>query len=126
MKKKPEFRHDLSRRDFLKKTGMTALALTAGSSLRIAQAASEKSGDGPLNILVIVTDQERHIRTDELPLGYRLPGHEKLMSRGVTLIIIRLVLVFAHRHALLFIRGSILKITVCSIIPISPGQRPLD
>ena len=84
MKKKSESRHYLSRRNFLKKTGMTALALTAGSSLQIAQAAREKSGHGPLNILMIVTDQERHLRPDELPLGYRLPGHEKLMSRGVT------------------------------------------
>ncbi len=33
---------------------------------------------------MIVTDQERHLRPDELPIGYRLPGHEKLMSRGVT------------------------------------------
>ena len=32
---------------------------------------------------MIVTDQERH-KPDELPIGYRLPGHEKLMSRGVT------------------------------------------
>ena len=88
MKKKSEYRHYTSRRDFLKKTGMAALALTAGSSLQIAQAAREKvpgqSGHGPLNILMIVTDQERHLRPDELPLGYRLPGHEKLMSRGIT------------------------------------------
>ena len=88
MKKKSEYRHYTSRRDFLKKTGMAALALTAGSSLQIAQAAREKvpgkSGHGPLNILMIVTDQERYLRPDELPLGYRLPGHEKLMSRGIT------------------------------------------
>ena len=88
MKKKSEFKQDVSRRDFLKKTGMAALALTAGSSLQIAQAAREKvsrkSGHSPLNILMIVTDQERYLSPDELPIGYRLPGHEKLMSRGVT------------------------------------------
>jgi len=87
MKKKSEFKHYVSRRDFLKKTGMTALALTAGSSLQIAQAAREKvpgkSGHTPLNILMIVTDQERYFRPDELPNGYRLPGHEKLAARGV-------------------------------------------
>lgn len=87
MKKKSEFKHYVSRRDFLKKTGMTALALTAGSSLQIAQAAREKvpgkSGHAPLNILMIVTDQERYFRPGELPNGYRLPGHDKLASRGV-------------------------------------------
>jgi arylsulfatase len=87
VKKKPEFKHYVSRRDFLKKTGMAALALTAGSSLQIAQAAREKvsrqSGHAPPNILMIVTDQERYLRPDELPNGYRLPGHEKLASRGV-------------------------------------------
>jgi len=92
MKKKSELKFDLSRRDFLKKTGTAALALTAASTVSTAQAASKKStakptakaGQGPYNILMIVTDQERHLRPDELPIGYRLPGHEKLMSRGVT------------------------------------------
>ena len=32
---------------------------------------------------MIVTDQERQLRPDELPNGYRLPGHEKLAARGV-------------------------------------------
>ena len=35
------------------------------------------------NILMIVTDQERHISPEQLPNGYRLTGHEKLTSRGV-------------------------------------------
>jgi arylsulfatase len=36
----------------------------------------------PYNILMIASDQERYLRPDELPVGYRLPGHEKLASRG--------------------------------------------
>ena len=87
MIKKPEIKHYVSRRDFLKNSGMAALALTAGSSLQIAQAAREKvlgqSGHAPLNILMIVTDQERYFRPGELPNDYRLPGREKLASRGV-------------------------------------------
>ncbi len=86
--KKSRLDYAISRRTFLKKTGMAALSLTAGSTLQIAQAAREKparkSNRGPLNILMIVTDQERYLRPNELPVGYRLPGHEKLMSRGVT------------------------------------------
>lgn len=88
MKKKSEYRHYTSRRDFLKKTGMAALSLSAGSSLQFSHAARGKvpgkSANAPFNILMIVTDQERYLRPDELPIGYRLPGHEKLMSRGVT------------------------------------------
>lgn len=93
MKKKPELKFDLSRRNFLKNTGTAALALTTASTVSTAQAASKKTTvkpttntghQQPLNILMIVTDQERHLRPDEMPIGYRLPGHEKLMSRGVT------------------------------------------
>jgi arylsulfatase len=32
---------------------------------------------------MIVTDQERYLRPDEMPPGHRLPGREKLASRGV-------------------------------------------
>ena len=32
---------------------------------------------------MIVTDQERYMSPAEMPNGYRLPGHEKLASRGV-------------------------------------------
>jgi arylsulfatase A-like enzyme len=85
--KKTKFEHPMSRRTFLKTTGMAALTLTTGSALPIAQAERKQpmgKSDGPLNILMIVTDQERYLRPNELPSGYRLPGHEKLMSRGVT------------------------------------------
>lgn len=86
--KRSRYKEQISRRSFLKKTGTAAIALTAGSIASTAQATREKptakSEQGPLNILMIVTDQERHLRPDELPIGYRLPGHEKLMSRGIT------------------------------------------
>ncbi len=88
--KQPKSKSDkqISRRDFLKTSGAAALALTAGPALSTAQAASKQAatttGKGPLNIFMIMTDQERLLRPDELPIGYRLPGHEKLMSRGVS------------------------------------------
>ncbi len=85
--KQPKSDKPISRRDFLKTSGAAALALTAGPALSTAHAASRAAtttGKDQLNILMIVTDQERHLRPDELPIGYRLPGHEKLMSRGVT------------------------------------------
>lgn len=40
--------------------------------------------DGKYNILMIVTDQERHFTRSELPSGYSLPGHERLWNRGIT------------------------------------------
>jgi arylsulfatase len=39
--------------------------------------------DSRFNILIIVTDQEQYLRPSDLPDGYRLPGQEKLASRGV-------------------------------------------
>lgn len=86
--KKPRLDCSVSRSTFLKQSGMAALSLTAGSGVFAIQAAREKPTAKPdrvpPNILMIVTDQERHLRPDELPIGYRLPGHEKRMSRGVT------------------------------------------
>lgn len=76
----------MSRRDFLKLSGAAALSLPAGSGLQDAVADDENpSGPShsPLNILLIVTDQERYLAADELPVGYRLPGREKLASSGV-------------------------------------------
>ena len=35
------------------------------------------------NILLILTDQERYMPPSTLPSGYKLPGHEKLASRGI-------------------------------------------
>jgi arylsulfatase len=81
----------LSRRDFLKTTGGLA-ALSAGVTGSVIAPGTQagtnskpkKSHTGPYNILMIVTDQERHLETNELPPGYRLPGHERLAEQGVT------------------------------------------
>lgn len=84
-------RNHLSRRDFLKMGGFTALAAGAGISLAAPQSVKAKpkemenpSSLAPYNILMIVTDQERYMSPSELPSGYRLPGHELLAMRGVT------------------------------------------
>ena len=86
--KQDKSNNQISRREFLKQSGAATLALTTGAALPAAHASSKystvKTAQGPLNILMIVTDQERYLRPDELPIGYRLPGHEKLMSRGIT------------------------------------------
>jgi arylsulfatase len=69
-----------SRREFVK-GAVSALAMSgAGLGLsRIAAAKAEKR----YNILMIVTDQERHMALSQLPQGYRLPGHEKLAAGGI-------------------------------------------
>jgi len=70
----------ISRRNFVKAAGSTVIATAAGVNLAdIAMAEESKK----YNILMIVTDQERYMPPSELPAGYRLPGHEKLASRGV-------------------------------------------
>ena len=80
----------LPRRDFLKKAGLAALATgVAGRLVSPVSAQAEsrnsikKDGGGPYNILMIVTDQEHHMPPNGLPLGYRLPGHERLAKQGV-------------------------------------------
>jgi arylsulfatase A-like enzyme len=71
----------ISRREFIKNTGSAAVAAAAlglpGAEAVLAQDRRR------YNILMIVTDQERHLRPGEQPSGYRLPGHEKLAARGV-------------------------------------------
>ena len=78
----------LARRDLLKSMGAIATAVGAssataaeGSSAATARGNVPARG-GPYNILLILTDQERHFRPGELPAGYRLPAHERLASRG--------------------------------------------
>jgi arylsulfatase len=80
----------LSRRDFLQLASAGATALGLGGA-GAAQAAAAKSGarpaaaaHGPYNILFILTDQERFFRPSELPVGFHLPAHERLMKSGVT------------------------------------------
>jgi arylsulfatase len=48
--------------------------------------ASGPQGDGPYNILFILTDQERFFRAGELPAGYRLPAHEHLGRVGTSFV----------------------------------------
>ena len=82
----------LSRRNFIKSSGLAALGASVSSGLAIsstAHAEGSKPGSnagkgGPYNILMIVTDQERYFTPQDLPAGYRLPGHERLAARGVT------------------------------------------
>ena len=85
-----EQRSPLTRRDFLKMAGYATLSAGVGLSVagyEPAQAQRNKmakpTSSGPYNILMIVTDQERHIKASELPIGYQLLGHERLAKRGV-------------------------------------------
>ncbi|HET7365797.1 MAG TPA: sulfatase-like hydrolase/transferase [Burkholderiales bacterium] len=72
----------MKRRDFLRTTGLGALALRLGPAN--AQPAGRERA--PYNILFILTDQERYFRPGELPEGYRLPAHERLVKRGTTFV----------------------------------------
>jgi arylsulfatase A-like enzyme len=87
----------ISRRDFLRVAGSGAMALGLGTSLAVkSEAAASKDParsassamrrTGPYNILFILTDQERFFRPGELPAGYSLPAHERLMKRGTTFV----------------------------------------
>ena len=83
-------RSTLTRRDFLKMAGYATLSAGVGlsvASYEPAQAQRNKmakpTSSGPYNILMIVTDQERHIKASELPIGYQLLGHARLAKRGV-------------------------------------------
>jgi arylsulfatase A-like enzyme len=74
-----------SRRDFLAATG----AGLAAVPLAAAAATPGVSGGVPAsapNILFILTDQERFFRPGELPAGYELPAHAKLVKRGTTFV----------------------------------------
>jgi arylsulfatase A-like enzyme len=83
----------LARREMLKTMGGAALTLGAGAgSAGRASAATQAgpsanataAGAGPYNILFILTDQERFFRPGELPAGFRLPAHERIVARGTT------------------------------------------
>lgn len=83
----------LTRRAFLRTVGVGAAALGLGESADGLAAASGSDGivpaaashaGGPYNVLFILVDQERLFRPGELPTGYRLPAHERLMKQGTT------------------------------------------
>ncbi|WP_054032249.1 sulfatase-like hydrolase/transferase [Desulfatitalea tepidiphila] len=85
----------ISRRDFLRLTGLGVTALGLGASDALAgqafasgnvtsPASDGLGGTGPYNIVFILTDQERFFRPGELPADFRLPAHERLMKQGTT------------------------------------------
>jgi arylsulfatase A-like enzyme len=80
-----------TRRDVLRMIGMGAVAsafesslfgTTAAAATTSSQAKTARNKAGPYNILFILTDQERFSQPGELPAGYRLPAHERLMKQG--------------------------------------------
>ena len=81
-----------TRRDFLVTAGVGAVGLGLGAQEgAAAESAIDRSTQGvavprgtggPCNIVFILTDQERFFRPGELPEGYSLPAHERLMQRG--------------------------------------------
>jgi arylsulfatase A-like enzyme len=85
----------ISRRDFLVATGLGATALGLGVS-NVARSDSSRTtdaarpgaggtrGTSPYNILFILVDQQRFFRPGELPVGYSLPAHERLVKQGTT------------------------------------------
>jgi len=84
-----------SRRDFLRAAGLGAIALGLGAnadaSAGVPAAAARRTNaegieTGAYNILFILVDQERFFRPGELPTGYRLPAHERLMKQGTTFV----------------------------------------
>ena len=86
-------RHDASRRSFLRATGLGAMTLglglgaeASGATTDAAIAARSYGSAGPYNILFILVDQERYFKPGELPPGYRLPAHERLMKQGTTFV----------------------------------------
>ena len=92
MRKKEQDQNGISRRDALKSIATTAVAatLSGGISEIVATTAEVKSPvqqgqppGGPYNILFILTDQERYFRPGELPADYHLPGHERLVRKGM-------------------------------------------
>jgi arylsulfatase A-like enzyme len=83
----------LSRRDFIQAAGAGAVAaglgLGGGSAEALASAAVVTGGGAPAasyNIIFILVDQERLFRPGELPAGYALPAHERLLRSGTSFV----------------------------------------
>src|SRR5262245_34777092 len=90
MKKEDEEQNGISRRKLLKSMAAgAALAATTGGRNPYSEPEKATSPrtvqptDKPYNILFILTDQERYFRPGELPQGYNLPGHERLVKQGM-------------------------------------------
>ena len=72
-----------SRRDLLRAVGAVAIGSGVGMEMQGATAAAAPGGrTNAYNILFILVDQERRFRPGELPAGFRLPAHERLMKQG--------------------------------------------
>ena len=63
--------------------GLFCIALKNIMIHEINQSWIEKTSTEDLKSLMIVTDQERHMKVSELPKSFQLPGHERLAKRGV-------------------------------------------
>ena len=81
-------KNQVTRREFLVLSGLATLATGAGLSVAVPRTALAQgramagpASGGPYNILMIVTDQEHRLLSSELPSGYRLPGHERTLTR---------------------------------------------
>ncbi len=81
-----------SRREFLRVAGAGAvtMGLNVGGPAAAAAAgpagASGAAATGPYNIVFILTDQERLFRPGELPAGFSLPAHERLVRQGTSFV----------------------------------------
>jgi arylsulfatase len=88
----------LSRRDFLQAAGAGAAAIGLGPGARRASAtaaqdasasggaATAPAAAGPYNIIFILVDQARQFRDGELPEGFPLPAHERLVRQGTSFV----------------------------------------
>jgi arylsulfatase len=83
----------LTRRGFLKAagagavaTGLGARGATASTASAAQSASSAMAPSAPYNILFILVDQERLFRPGELPEGFGLPAHERLLKQGTTFV----------------------------------------
>lgn len=79
-------KNGFTRRDFVALS--TASALTSSmspafASLANAQETSKAATGKKLNVLFLLTDQERYMPASDLPDGYSLPAHERLSREGV-------------------------------------------
>jgi len=95
MKNKNEADNSISRRNFLRVAGAGVTALGLGAidgATNVASASGDPGSQasrgarhgGPYNIIFILTDQERFFQPGELPVGFKLPGHERLTKQGTT------------------------------------------
>ena len=77
---------NISRRRFLALSAITSASIagTSASGVALSQPRATPMRTGkPLNILMLVTDQERYMALRDMPPGYNLPAHQRLAREGV-------------------------------------------